>query len=302
MNQQLRPTIGFIGLGTMGRPMARNLSKAGFPLIVFARRDEVAAEFEPLGARRAKTIRELTAAADVVISIVTDDRQLGDVVLSPAGVRDGAAAGKLLVDMSTVSPDTVRKLADELRPKGMSVVDAPVSGGPWGAESATLAIMAGGANEDFERCRPIFDALGKHIFHVGPLGSGQVAKLVNQMIAGGIMTLVGEGLAVAKVAGLDLAQLADVINVSSGNSAVFGARGKKFILADNYQPGFTMALMRKDVALAVGLATDLKVPAPVAGESLAQYDAAIAAGHGEADFAAVVKVAEKAAGIKLVGG
>jgi 3-hydroxyisobutyrate dehydrogenase-like beta-hydroxyacid dehydrogenase len=284
-----KETIGFVGLGTMGRPMARNLLKAGFPLVFFARRAEVADEFVALGGRRAGSIREVAEAAGVLITIVTADAQLKEVVWGPLGICEGAASGKLLLDMSTVSPATAREVAERLAAQGMAFVDAPVSGGPWGAESATLAIMTGGSAGDLERCRPVLEALGKHIFHVGPVGAGQTVKLLNQMVAGGIMTLLGEAFVAAQAAGVDLEQLIDVMGQSSAASAVLAARGKKFVLAGNYQPGFMCELMRKDMALAVELAAQLKVPSPTAAAALDQYVSAVAQGHGAEDFAAVVK-------------
>lgn len=295
----MKPTIGFIGLGTMGRPMARNLIKAGFPLVFFARRAEVADEFTALGARRAATVCELAEAADCIITIVTADAQLKEVALEPQGIGDATVSGKLLIDMSTVSPATARHLAEQLAPLGMAVVDAPVSGGPWGAESATLAIMAGGSADDFERARPLFEALGKHIFHVGPVGAGQMVKLMNQMVAGSIMALLGEAFAIAKAAGVDLAQLIEVMNVSSAASGVLAARGKKFVLAGNYEPGFMCELMRKDMQLAVEMASRLNVPVPAAAVAYEQYVAAVAQGHGREDFAAVAKVSAAAAGQAL---
>lgn len=292
--------VGFIGLGTMGRPMARNLLKAGHELVFYARRDEIIGEFQGLGGKHAASPADVAQAAEFVITIVTADAELTEVVLGPRGVLEGAHAGKTLIDMSTVSPQTEQMLAARLAEPGMAVVDAPVSGGPWGAEHATLAIMAGGAAADVERCQGVFRALGKHIFHVGPLGAGQVIKLVNQMVGGGIMTLVAEGFVLAKAAGADLAALADVMAVSSGNSAVFESRGKKFLLANQYQPGFMTELMRKDIALAVEMAQRLKVPTPVAASALQQYTAAMNQGHAREDFAAVTKVCEQAAGVKLV--
>ena len=291
--------IGFIGLGTMGQPMTKNLLKAGHRLTFFARREEVAAEFTALGAARGRTPADVTRASDFVITIVTADAQLGEVVLARDGVADGAAAGKTLIDMSTVSPDTERRLAAELSPRGMRLVDAPVSGGPWGAAAATLSIMCGAADDDYARCQPVLSAMGDKLFHCGPVGAGQTVKLVNQMMGGSIMALAGEGLAMAKAAGVDLAQLADVVSVSSGASSVFEARVRKFVLAGMYTPGFMTELMMKDVGLAVELARSLKVPTPVAAAALRQYTAAVSMGHARDDFAAVVKVNEAAAGVRL---
>jgi 3-hydroxyisobutyrate dehydrogenase-like beta-hydroxyacid dehydrogenase len=282
--------------------MAKNLLRAGHALVFYGRRAEVVDEFTALGAQRAASPAEVMQAADIVITIVTADPQLEEVVLAPHGLLAGASPGKLLVDMSTVSPATERDLGRQLHAAGVALLDAPVSGGPWGAESATLAIMVGGEVADVQRARPAFEAIGKHIFHVGPLGAGQTVKLVNQLVAGGIMALVGEGFVTAKAAGVDLNALADVMAVSSGNSAVFEARGKKFLLANQFVPGFMTELMHKDVALAVEMASRLGVPTPVAAEALAQYQAAIRLGHGRDDFAAVAKVCEQAAGVRIVDG
>lgn len=293
-------TIGFIGLGTMGRHMARNLLKAGFRLRFFARRAEVVAEFKALGAEQMASPADCMRAAEATITIVTADESLKEVVLGPGGIAEGATDGKLFIDMSTVGPETERTLAKKLGERGTAMIDAPVSGGPWGAEAGTLTIMAGGAEKDVARARPIFDAVGKRLFHVGPLGAGQTVKIVNQMVAGGIMALTAEGFVLAKAAGANLEALADVMAVSSGNSTMLEARGKKCLLSGKYDPYFMTDLMRKDMALAAEMAERLGVVMPVAETALDQYDAAIEAGHGREDFAAVVKICEKASGQQLV--
>jgi 3-hydroxyisobutyrate dehydrogenase-like beta-hydroxyacid dehydrogenase len=293
--------VGFIGLGTMGRPMAKNLLKAGFELTFSTRRDDVAAEFTALGAKRAPRPAEVAAVTDAVITIVTADPQVREVLTGPEGVLAGSSPGKLVVDMSTIGPATVREVGTTLATKKIAFLDAPVSGGPWGAEAATLAIMAGGEAADYERALPLFRAMGKHLFHCGPLGSGQIVKLVNQMVGGGIMTLLAEGLVLARKAGVDPKQLVDVMSVSSANSSLLEARGKKFLLANHFVPGFMTELMRKDMALAVSLAQGLNVPTPVAAGALQQFTAALNAGLGELDFSSVLKVAEAAAGVKVTG-
>lgn len=292
-------TVGFIGLGTMGRPMARNLLRAGHRLVFYARRPEVAQEFTSAGAVRADTPAAVAKAADLVITIVTADAQVTEVALGPGGVVEGAAPGKLLVDMSTIGPETTRRVGEQLSQAGMSMLDAPVSGGPAGAEKATLAIMVGGQAADFERARPVLEAMGKHMFHVGPLGAGQTIKLVNQLIGAGIMALIGEGLVLAKAAGADLETTADVISVSSGNSTLFEARAKKFILADQYQPGFTTELMRKDLGLALEMGEQLRIPLPVSAAAFQQYTAALNQGLAAEDFASVAKVYQQAAGVRF---
>lgn len=290
---------GMIGLGTMGQPMARRLLAAGHGLTFMSRRDEVAREFVAAGAERVASPAEVMAAAEGVITIVTADPQVEQVALGPRGLVEGASAGKLWIDMSTISPATIRRLGQELASRGVATLDAPVSGGPWGAADGSLAIMVGGAPVDFARARGVLEVLGKHIFHLGPLGAGQTAKLVNQVLAGGVMTLIAEGLALGKAGGLDLAQLADVISASSGNSAMFEARARQFLLAGKYPPKFSTTLMRKDLGLAQQFGESLGVEAPVSRAVFAQYTAAMALGQAEADFAAVARVVERASNVSL---
>lgn len=295
-------SVGFIGLGTMGAPMARNVLAAGHKLVFFARREEIAQEFTSAGATRAATPAEVCRQAKFIVTIVTADDQVREVALGANGLIAAAVPGKTLIDMSTIGPWTVRDIAAALAQKGMATLDAPVSGGPWGAAAGTLSIMVGGDAEVFSRARPVLESMGDRdkIFHVGPLGAGQTVKLINQMLGGAMMTLIGEGLVLAKAAGVNLERLADVVAVSSGNSSVFEARGKKFVLANNFTPGFKMNLMRKDVGLALELGRQLDVPLPVAASSFQQYTAAIGQGLGEQDFAAVAKVCEQAANRKIV--
>lgn len=290
---------GMIGLGTMGQPMARRLLAAGHALTFMSRRDEVAREFEEAGAERVGSPAAVMAAADGVITIVTADPQVEEVALGPRGLASAAAPGKLWIDMSTISPATIRRLGEKLAAGGVATLDAPVSGGPWGAADGSLAIMVGGTPDDFDRARPILEVLGKHIFHLGPLGAGQTAKLVNQVLAGGVMTLIAEGLALGRAGGLDLEQLANVISASSGNSAMFEARARQFLLAGKYPPKFSTTLMRKDLALAQQLGEMLGVEAPVSRAVFSQYTAAIALGQAEADFAAVARVVERASNVCL---
>jgi 3-hydroxyisobutyrate dehydrogenase len=292
--------VGFVGLGTMGRPMAKNLLKAGFRLTFYSRRDDVAGEFVAAGGERVASPAEVARRTEAVITIVTADMQVREVVCGPNGILEGTDRGKLVIDMSTIGPQTVRDVGAALAAKGAAMLDAPVSGGPWGAEAATLAIMVGGESADYTRARPLFEAMGKNLFHCGPLGSGQIVKLVNQMVGGGIMTLVAEGLVLARKAGVDPKQLVDVMLVSSANSSLLEARGKKFLLADHFVPGFMTELMRKDMALAVALAQALNVPTPVAAGALQQYTSAMNQGYSALDFSSVLKVAEAAAGVKVV--
>jgi 3-hydroxyisobutyrate dehydrogenase len=284
--------VGFIGLGTMGRPMARNLLKAGHEVTFFSRRPDAASAVEAAGGRPAASPALAAEDCEFVVTIVTADQEVREVVLGPGGIIETARPGKLLIEMSTISPETVRDVAARLSAVGMGMIDAPVSGGPWGAQAASLTVMIGGEAGDVERARPVLEAMGRRLFHVGPRGAGQTVKLVNQMVAGGIMALVAEGFVLAHRAGANLDMLADVMAVSSGNSAMLEARGKKFILADHFEPGFKTSLMAKDVRLALEMAGRCGVVLPVSTAAMELYRQALEAGFGDRDFAAIIKLFE----------
>ncbi len=296
--------IGFIGLGIMGLPMAKNLLKAGFDLAFYARRAEVIEEMEEAGARAVDSSRAVAEQTDIIITIVTADPQVRDVVLGPDGVLEGASAGKLIVDMSTISPLTIQEIAAEAARKGVRVVDAPVSGGDTGAIAGTLTIIAGGAAEDVERCRPLFEAMGneENIFHVGPLGVGQAVKIVNQVIGGVNMAMIAEGLCLGIKAGADPEVMRQVISVSSGNSTLFQMRVADFLLEDRFDPGFMLDMMKKDVGLAVGLGKEMNVPVPIGAAAYQMYALASHLGAGSEDFSAVCRAAEHLTGIKIGSG
>ena len=294
--------IGFIGLGIMGKPMAKNLLKAGFDLTFYARRAEVIAEMEAAGAKAASSSRAVAEQVDIVITIVTADPQIKDVILGPEGVLEGAKSGQLIIDMSTISPLTIRQIAAAATPKGVHVVDAPVSGGDTGAIAGTLTIIAGGEKEDIQRCRPLFEAMGKteSIFHVGPLGVGQTVKLVNQVIGGVNMAMIAEALCLGVRAGADPEVMHQVISVSSGNSTLFQLRVADFLLQDNFEPGFMLDLMKKDMGLAVELGKELDVPMPIGAGAYQMFALASQLGAGKDDFSAVCRAAEHLSGIRLV--
>ena len=292
--------VGFIGLGTMGHHMAHNLLRAGHELTIYSRRPEVAEPFARDGAHVAASPAELARRADVIITIVSADDDVQQLALGDGqteGLIAAAAPDKMLIDMSTISPHTARRVAEHLAEHGMAFLDAPVSGGPSGAEHGTLSIMVGGAKEHFDRAAELLNVLGKNIFHLGPVGAGQTVKLVNQLIGAGIMTLIGEGLVLAKAAGVDPHAAADVISASTANSNLFQARARKFVLAENYDAGFRTDLMRKDVNLALELARACGVPVPVTEAAGAQYDVACRLGLEAEDFAAVTRVCQRAAGV-----
>ena len=292
--------VGFIGLGTMGLPMAKNLKKAGFDLCVHARRPEPVKEMTALGARSLPSPKEVGQNSDIVITIVTADPQVDEVILGENGLLWGMKEGGIIVDMSTISPMTIRKISKTASERDIKVVDAPVSGGDVGAEAGTLTIIAGGDKEDVERCRPLFEAMGENIFHVGGVGTGQIVKIVNQLIGGITMAAIGEGLVLGAKAGADPKVMRQVISVSSGNSALFQARVAGFLLEDHFQPGFMLDLMKKDVGLAMAMGKEMDIPMPLGSIAYELYAAASAMDLGTKDFSAVCKVLEKMARTHIV--
>jgi len=293
--------IGFVGLGIMGKPMALNLLKAGYDLTFYARRAEVVEEMEAAGAHAAPSSKAVAQATDIVITIVTADPQVREVILGAEGVLEGASEGQLIVEMSTISPLTIREVAETAAAKGVRVMDAPVSGGDTGAIAGSLTIIAGGEADDFERCRGIFSAMGneENLFHVGPIGVGQTVKIVNQLIGGINLTAISEGLVLGIKAGADPEVMRQVIGVSSGNSGLFQARVADFILKGSFEPGFMLDLMKKDMGIGVDLGKAPDVPVPLAAAAYQMYAAASGMGLGQEDFSAVCQAMERMTGIKI---
>lgn len=296
--------IGFVGLGIMGKPMALNIVKAGYDLTFYARRQEVIDEVVAAGGTAVDTSRAVAEQSDIIVTCVTADAQVKQVILGANGVLEGASAGKLIVDMSTISPLTIREVADRAAEKDVRVMDAPVSGGDTGAIAGTLTIIAGGAKGDFDRCQGIFEAMGNpdNIFHVGDVGVGQTVKIVNQMIGGANMAMIAEGLTVGVKAGADPEAMSKVIGVSSGNSTLFQIRANDFLLKDHYAPGFMLDLMKKDIGIGVDLGKAMDIPVPIAAAAYQMYAAASTLGHGSDDFSAVSKAIEKLTGVRLKSG
>ena len=295
------PKIGFVGLGIMGKPMARNLLKAGFDLTFYARRAEIVSEMESEGATSVSSSKAVAEAADIIITIVTADAEVREVILGSEGVLEGATDGKLIVDMSTISPLTIREVADTAKKKGVQVMDAPVSGGDTGAIAGTLTIIAGGSDADFARCAGIFKAMGKeeNIFHVGPVGVGQTVKIINQMIGAVNLAMISEGLTLGVKAGAAPEVMEQVVGVSSGNSTLFQLRAKDYLLKDFFEPGFMLDLMKKDIGIGVDLGKALDIPVPISAVAYQMYATASALGHGQKDFSAVCKAMEQLTGISL---
>ena len=240
--------VGFVGLGIMGRPMAGHLLAAGFPLTVFNRTRERTRELESAGARVAATPAEAARAADVIVVMVTDSPDVEAVIAGPGGIAEGVRRGAVVVDMSTVAPATERRMAAILRERGADYVDAPVSGGDVGAKNATLAIMAGGDATALERARPVLERMGKTITHCGPVGSGQLAKLCNQILVGVTLLGVSEAIAFARKSGLDPEVMLRAVEAGAAASWQLSNLGPR-IMKDDVAPGFMVDLMLKDLRL-----------------------------------------------------
>jgi 3-hydroxyisobutyrate dehydrogenase len=253
--------IGFIGLGIMGRGMARNLLKAGFPLRVWNRTASRMQELVDEGAEAGETPADVAAHSDIIITCVSDTPDVEKVILGEDGVIFGAKQGALVVDCSTISPQVTKEIAAKLAEKGIHMLDAPISGGSEGAAKGTLSIMVGGDAAQFERAKPAFQAMGKTITHIGPAGAGQTVKLVNQVLVVGNCLAMCEALLLAQAGEVDLQKTFDAISQGAAGSWMFTNRAPQIIRRD-WRPGFTVALQQKDLRLVLDAADELGVPLP----------------------------------------
>jgi 2-hydroxy-3-oxopropionate reductase len=283
------PVLGFIGLGIMGKPMALNLLRAGYPLHVFARRAQAAAPLIDAGAVAARGADELAAASDVVLTMVSDTPDVRDLVLRADGILAGASAGTVLVDMSTISATVTRQLAAQLAEKGVEMLDAPVSGGEQGAVEGALSIMVGGEEATFRRVLPILQVLGKNIVHIGGHGAGQVAKTCNQVLVAQAITAVAEALLLARRAGVDPARVREALLGGFARSRILEVHGERMLRGD-YAPGFKAKLHQKDMRIAQEMAHELGIGIPGAALSAQYLNALVGSGEGELDSAAIYRV------------
>lgn len=293
----MSPTVGFIGLGYMGKPMARNVLKAGFPLVVHNRSQSAVSELVAEGASSAETPAATAARVDVLCSCLPGPSDVAKVYLGENGVLAGARPGTILIDMSTIDPETHQRIAREAAAKGLEYLDAPVSGGTTGARDGTLTIMVGGSKETLDKATPVLRSMGQRIYHIGDTGSGAVVKLVNQLM-GNVATMgVIEGMVMATKFGVDPRIVYEVVSNSSGASRSLGS--VPAILRGDFEPGFMIDLMHKDVALAVDLGRQLQVRT-VAG-ALAQQllQEAQALGFGRAGTTAEIIPLERQAGVEV---
>lgn len=291
--------IGFIGLGNMGKPMARNLLKAGYPLVVYDVRQGPVEELSALGAERGTSPRDVAARTSIAITMLPSGRDVEAVALEDGGLKEGFRPGSVYIDMSTVSPATARKIAHALATKEVAVLDAPVSRGQEGAVKGTLSIMVGGEREVFERCLDIFKILGTDIFYCGESGMGAVHKLVNNLIQGTITGAVAEGLVLGVKAGADLETLIAVLAASSANNYVLQHFFPAKALRGDFAPGGTVNILQKDLGLAVALGSELGVPMLFASLSHQVYSLLHGRALGDRDFTAIITLLEEAAGVEV---
>jgi len=292
------PTLGFIGLGIMGKPMARNLIKAGYPLVVHNRSRAAVEELSKEGAQTAASSEEVAARSEIVITMLPDSPDVELVYAGEHGVFAGAKAGMLLIDMSSISPIVTRKLAADAQGAGIDMLDAPVSGGEAGAISATLSIMIGGQSSAVERAMPIFQALGKNIVHVGDAGAGQVTKAANQMVVGTTIAIVGEALVLAAKAGVDPAKVRQALLGGFAQSKILEAHGQK-MLERNFKPGFRIRLHEKDMKIALAAGSEYGVPLMVTSQVAQIMTAMKSMGNGDLDHSGLVRFVEQLARTEL---
>lgn len=291
-----KPKLAFIGLGTMGAPMARNLLRAGYELTVHNRTRDKERPLEALGARRAASPREAAEGADVVLTNVSDTPDVEAVVLGEAGAAEGMAPGSVLIDFSTISPSATRRLATALVGRGVTMLDAPVSGGSEGAEKGALSIMVGGEPEVFAQVEPVLEALGKTVTLVGPVGSGQMTKAINQVIIAGVYAAVAEGMALGLASGIDLAAARRALGGGAAGSWVLEHRAENMI-SGSYPLGFRTRLHLKDLGIALEAGRELGVPIPLAAY-VAQLEAGLVGrGYGDEDVSNIARAVREQAGL-----
>ena len=278
--------VGFVGLGIMGKPMALNLVREGFEVTVFSRSPGPVEEVVAGGARRATSLADLAAGRDVVITMILDSPDVEAVILGPDGILDHAEPGTVIIDMSTVRPETARAVAEAAAAKGCAALDAPVSGGDVGARDGTLSIMVGGEAAALSRVRPVLEALGTTIEHVGPAGAGQTVKAANQLIISGTLAVLAEAIVLLEASGVDPTTALRVLDGGMAQSRILERKGPQMV-ERRFDPGFRVDLHLKDMGIVLATARDRGVAVPVAGlitQLLASLDAT---GRGSLDHSAL---------------
>lgn len=288
--------VGFIGLGNMGNPMAANIMKNGFSITVFDKNPRTMENLVQTGAKAAASAQQVVENAEVILTCLPGSPEVEAVYLDQGGLVELARPGTVLVDLSSVLPSTPRKLEPRARARGVHFLEAPVSGGVTGAQAATLAVMSGGDAAVLERVRPILRSLGTNIYHVGPVGSGNTVKAINNMMASVNALAMMEGLVLGLKAGLDLNTMAEIVKASSGNSNAL-ARVQRALIPRDFEPGFKVQLMNKDLETFNTIARELHVPVSFSNVAQRYQQAALAAGLGEKDTSVIFTLIERLAAV-----
>ncbi len=291
--------VGYIGLGLMGKSMARNILEAGFPLVVYNRSKEAVKELTAKGAQPANSPAEVAYQVDVVITNLPDSPDVEKVALGVDGIIEGAHGGLIFIDNSTIKPATARQIAKELGEKGVSCLDAPVSGGDIGAKQGTLAIMVGGPSQTLEQVRPILEAMGNTITHVGEAGAGQIAKAANQIMVAAQMVALGELLIFARKAGADPQKVVEAIQGGAAQCWALDVKPQR-LFAGNREPGFKAYMQAKDLGIVLDTARLYGIPLVSASVHTQLFNAMLEMGMKEQDNSAVIGVIEKLAATTLL--
>ncbi len=294
---------GFIGLGTIGEPMATHLLHQGFPLTICGHTNMAPVErLRQQGATVVDTPAAVAANSAIIVVCVPDSPQVHEVCLGPNGIIHGAAPDTIVIDCSTIAPTASQQIAATLRDHGIAMLDAPISGGPERAARGELAIMVGGDAATFEQARPVLETLGQSITHVGPNGMGEVVKLANNTIAGLLMVAIAEAFTMAVKAGGNANQMRDVIMQSAGANFLLGQWLTDRMLKDNYDPGFATTLMQKDLGAALETARALGVPMMMTGLAYQLYELSEGQGYSREDYCAISKLYQDAANVTIASG
>jgi len=292
--------VGYIGLGLMGKSIARNILKAGFPVVVHNRSQAAVDELVAEGATRVNSPKEVAEQVDVVFTNLPDSPDVEKVVLGENGIIEGAHDGLILVDNSTIKPASARRIAEKLSVKKMFALDAPVSGGDIGAKNGTLTIMVGGDASALEKVMPVFQAMGKTITHVGEAGAGQVAKAANQIMVAAQMVAMGELLVFSKKAGVDPKKVVEAIKAGAAQCWTLDVKPPR-LFDGNRNPGFKAHMQLKDLKIVLDTAKEYEVPVSGTMTNTDLFQQMIDSGMGELDNSAVVGVIEKLAGVEILG-
>jgi 2-hydroxy-3-oxopropionate reductase len=294
-------TVGYIGLGIMGKSIARNIIKAGFPVVVHNRSRASVRELVGEGAAEAFSPAEVASRSDMIFTNLPDSPDVEAVVLGPEGILETAREGQVFVDNSTIKPALARRLAARLAEKGVQALDAPVSGGDIGARDATLTIMVGGEESALQKAMPVFNAIGRTVTHVGGSGAGQVAKAANQIMVAAQMVAMGELLVLAQKTGVDPVKVVEAIKGGAAQCWALDVKPQR-LFAGNRRPGFKAYMQAKDLNIVLDTAREYGVPLPATAENAQLYNAMLQMGMAELDNSAVIGVIEALAGIQLKAG